>query len=123
MMNFFSSGGGYAGFGPYQTGTGVEYIAFKIIGLINGVAVPLLFAISFILFLYGVAKAYIFSSGDESEVKKGHHAILWGIIGFVVMVSVWGLVNIVSNTLGLQGPGSMMQMYPNSILQPGIMTQ
>lgn len=78
-------------------------VADTIIYLINDVAVPLLFAISFIVFLYGIAQAYIFSKGDTGKVEEGHKLLLWGLIGFVVMISLWGLVNIVSNTFGLSG--------------------
>lgn len=81
-------------------------IASTILYLINSVLVPLLFAIAFIVFLYGVAKSYIFSVGETAEVEKGHKLILWGIIGFVVMVSLWGLVNVVANTFGLGGVGA-----------------
>ena len=78
-------------------------VATTVIYLINGVLVPVLFALAFIVFLYGVAKSYIFSTGDEEAVKSGHKIILWGIIGFAVMVSLWGLVNVVANTFGLAG--------------------
>ncbi len=78
-------------------------LAGAIIYLINYVAVPVLFAVAFIVFIYGVFKAYILSGGDSDAVKEGHQLILWGIIGFVVMISLWGLVNLVSNTLGLGG--------------------
>lgn len=71
--------------------------------LINYVAVPVLFAIAFIVFLYGITKAYILSHGESKEVEEGHKLILWGIIGFVVMVSLWGMVNVVANTFGLTG--------------------
>ena len=74
-----------------------------IIDTINNVFVPVLFAIAFIVFLYGVARAYVFSRGDETAVKKGHQLILWGLIGFAVMLSVWGLVNILDSTLDLSG--------------------
>jgi Ni,Fe-hydrogenase I cytochrome b subunit len=63
--------------------------------------VPILFAVAFITFLYGVAKKYIFARGDEAAVEEGHKLILWGVIGFVVMISIWGLVNVVNDTLGL----------------------
>ena len=94
--------------GGFTTGTacyggGIGCIAAIILYLINSVLVPLLFAVSFIVFLYGVAKAYIFSHGDSAEIGKGHQLILWGLIGFVVMVSLWGLVNVVANTFGLWG--------------------
>ena len=92
------------------TGTGIGgcasnicAVAGMIIDIINNVLVPVLFAIAFIVFLYGIAKAYIFSGGDPAEVAKGHKLLLWGLIAFVVMISVWGLVNVVANTFGLQG--------------------
>jgi hypothetical protein len=78
-------------------------IVNDITGLINDVFVPLLMAIAFIVFLYGVASKYILSNGDPDKVSEGHKLILWGLIGFVVILSVWGLVYVVSNTLGLEG--------------------
>ncbi len=78
-------------------------IASVILNTINFVLVPLLFAVAFIVFLYGIFKTYIWSSGDSEEVKKGHTLILWGLIGFAIMVSLWGLVNVVVNTFQLTG--------------------
>lgn len=91
-------------------GTGVNAGAVApftngIIDIINKFLVPLLFAIAFITFLYGVAKTYIFSHGETGEVGEGHKLILWGIIGFVVMVSLWGLVNIVRSTFNFGDTG------------------
>lgn len=115
LVNFFTGIGSYSS--GFTGGTGVEYIAIKIIVLINTVAVPLLLAVAFIMFLYGVAKAYIFSHGDPDEVKQGHQFVLWGVVGFAVMVSLWGLVNIVANTFGLQGQFGPVQ--PSAILPQG----
>ena len=84
-------------------GTGLGSLANTIINLINGVLVPLLFSVAFIVFLYGVFKKYIWSRGDEAEVEAGHKLILWGLLGFVVMISVWGLVNVVATSFGLTG--------------------
>lgn len=101
--------GGFSGmYGSYGSmgagaGSGIWYVAGIILQIINGVLVPILFAISFIVFLYGVAKSYIFSNGSDKAVEEGHKIILWGIIGFAVMISVWGLVNVAVETLGLSG--------------------
>lgn len=84
------------------TGT-VECLANTVINLINGVLVPVLFAVAFIVFLYGIAQTYIFSHGEPGKVSEGHKTLLWGIIGFVVMILLWGLVNVVANTFGLYG--------------------
>lgn len=83
--------------------SGLCAIGLLIIALINSVLVPVLFAVAFIVFLYGIAKTYIFSHGEPAEVASGHKIILWGLIGFFVMLSVWGLVNVISNTFGLAG--------------------
>ncbi len=83
--------------------TQLQTYAAAILDLINTVLVPVLFAVAFIVFIYGIAVKYIFSHGDPTKVSEGHKIILWGLIGFVVMLSLWGLVNIFDTTLGLGG--------------------
>lgn len=95
-------GGVGGGFGAPCSGS-LGCVGITVLYLINSVLIPVLFAIAFLVLLYGIAQAYIFSRGDEERIKQGHQIILWGIIAFVVMISVWGLVNIVANTFGLQG--------------------
>ncbi|MFZ2500654.1 MAG: hypothetical protein WAW90_01550 [Minisyncoccia bacterium] len=107
--NGFNIGIGFGGGSAMGGGCGANTIctvAMTFIYIINSVLVPLLFAVSFIVFLYGVFKTYIYSHGDPGEVSSGHQTILWGVIGFVVMVSLWGLVNVVSNSFGLGGFGA-----------------
>ncbi len=124
---FFTTGvfgmpfGGGFGLGGYSSGcaNSIYCIAGNVIYIINSVLVPVLFAISFIVFLYGITRAYIFSAGDPEKVKEGHKIILWGLIGFAVMVSIWGLVNVVSNTFGLQGSyAPFLPMSPSPFLGP-----
>jgi len=110
-FGFVSTSGGFGGpFGGCSSQ--ICGVASTILYLINSVAVPLLFAISFIVFLYGIAQAYIFSKGDVAKVEAGHKLLLYGLIGFVVMISLWGLVNVVSNTFGLSNQS--LQSLPNS---------
>ncbi|MCI0597840.1 pilin [Candidatus Parcubacteria bacterium] len=73
-----------------------------IINIINGVLVPLVFAVAFIVFIWGVFWYFIAKSEDEDGKKKARSLMLYGIIGFFVMVSVWGLVNILLGTFNLQ---------------------
>jgi hypothetical protein len=71
-----------------------------IINVINNVLVPVLFAIAFIVFIWGAFKTFIIGATTEEVKKEGKSLMLWGLIGFFVMVSVWGLVNILINTVG-----------------------
>ena len=77
-----------------------------IIRVINGIFVPVLMAIAFIVFLWGAYKYFILGAENESAKGEGRTFVMWGIIGFVVILSVWGLVAIVTNTFGLTSGGS-----------------
>jgi hypothetical protein len=70
-----------------------------IINTINNVIVPVLFAVAFIVFLYGVFETFILGANDDAKKGAGKNLMLWGLIGFFVMVSVWGLVNILTGTI------------------------
>ncbi|VAW32088.1 hypothetical protein MNBD_CPR01-395 [hydrothermal vent metagenome] len=76
-----------------------------IIGIINGVLVPVLFAVAFIVFIWGAFQAFILGANDDTAKSKGKNLMLYGLIGFFVMVSVWGLVNILTGSVGLNNSG------------------
>ncbi len=78
--------------------TNASSLGQGIIGLINNVAVPVLFAVAFIVFIWGVFQYFIQGGHDEEKRDTGKSLMLWGIIGFFIMVSVWGLVNILRGT-------------------------
>ena len=81
---------------PYKTG---------ILYLINGVFVPILFAVAFLMFIYGVYKYFILGATEEKSREDGRQFVLWGVVGFAVILSVWGLVAVVLNTFGLSAGG------------------
>lgn len=70
-----------------------------IINGINNILVPVIFAIAFIVFVWGAFDVFIIGSQSEETKEKGKNLMLWGLIGFFVMVSVWGLVNILTGTV------------------------
>ena len=81
--------------------TDVQSLGSSIIGIINGTLVPVIFALAFIVFIFGVFKYFILGGHDDEAKKSGKSLMLWGLIGFFVMVSVWGLVNILTGTFNV----------------------
>lgn len=63
--------------------------------------VPLIFAIAFITFIWGVFTYFIRGGAETEEREKGKQLIMWGLVGFVVMIAVWGIVNLLVNSLRL----------------------
>ncbi len=87
-----------------------------IIGLINNVFVPLIFSLAFIVFIWGVFRYFIAGAADPTEQEKGKHFIMYGLIGLVIMLSVWGLVNVLTGTFGLNS--SYVPAYPTLPTNP-----
>lgn len=73
----------------------------NILDFINGTLVPLVFAIAFLVFIWGVARYFIFSQGDEGAKEQARSLMIYGIIGFFVMVAIWGIVNLLVSAADL----------------------
>jgi hypothetical protein len=84
-----------------QAITSAQSLGQFVINFINTVAVPVLFAIAFIVFLFGVFQYFILGRGNEEAAQQGRSLMLWGLIGFFLMIAVWGLVNILVGTFNL----------------------
>ena len=76
-----------------------------IIAFMNGVLVPFVFALAFLVFIWGMFKAFILGGSDEAKQSEGKALMFYAIIGFVVMVSLWGIVNLLAGGFGLTDQG------------------
>jgi len=59
--------------------------------------VPILIALAVVWFLWNVFMFIVKEGEDKDKAKTG---MIWGIVAIAVMVSVWGLVGILTNTFG-----------------------
>lgn len=88
-----------------------------VINTINNVLVPVLFAVAFIVFLWGAFYTFILGAQSEETKEKGKNLMLWGLIGFFVMVSIWGLVNILTGTVSFGNSSGPSGGVPNAGVQ------
>lgn|SRR3989344_950338 len=65
------------------------------------VILPLLVALGVVYFVWGVVQYFI--NDSEEAKKKGKDRIIYGIIGLAVILSVWGLVYLITDFLGIGG--------------------
>ena len=68
--------------------------------LINA-ATPIVVALALLYFFWGLAN-YILASGNEVDKEKGRNMMIWGVVALFVMVSVWGVVGLLGDTLGVE---------------------
>lgn len=84
----------YAALDSNQFGRVVDPI---IANIVNPLLI-LLFAVAVVVFVYGVLQMVI--HGDDADARaKGKWSIFGGIIGMFIMLSAWGIIYLVSNTI------------------------
>ena len=61
--------------------------------------ITLLFALALVYFIYGLVQ-YLLSPDNEEVRKTSKSHMLWGIVGMFIMVSVFGIMTMILNTVG-----------------------
>jgi uncharacterized membrane protein len=66
--------------------------------IINPV-IGLLFVIGVVVFAYGIFEM-IWKGGDPDARTVGRNHMIGGVIGMFIMLSAWGIINLIANTIG-----------------------
>ena len=88
----------------------------KVVVQIVNPLILLLAAAAFVLFVWGVFE-FIRKADDETGRKEGKSAILWGIIGLVIIFGAYGIINVALKTFDLD------QLTPGKLSQPAQTTK
>tara|TARA_B100000745_G_scaffold291264_1_gene230872 strand:- start:16282 stop:16533 length:252 start_codon:yes stop_codon:yes gene_type:complete len=73
----------------------------SLINFFDTSVIPLLFAIMFFIFLWGIFQYFFIKREDPAARSEGAQFMLWGIIGFAVVISMWGLVRLLLGSFGI----------------------
>ena len=79
----------------------------KFAELIVNPLIYVMFAVAFVVFAWGIAEFIRKSSNSDSNEGKSH--ILWGLVGMVVMVSAFTIVNILLSSFNIPVPDTLPQ--------------
>ena len=75
----------------------------------------LLMGVGVVMFVFYVVK-YFIASGDSTKRAEAGSYVMYSVIGFFIVLSFWGLVNILKNTFNLDNSsasGSWSQDFNN----------
>ncbi len=80
-----------------QTITDVNSLTQKATNIGN-TFIQILIAFAVIYIIYNVVRFLIVGADSEDKRKQARDAILYGVVGLFVILSIWGLVKILTNT-------------------------
>lgn len=58
----------------------------------------LLFGLALIIFLYSLVN-FLWQGNTDKNSTEGRDKIIWGLVGMTIMVSVYGILNVITNTI------------------------
>ena len=104
--------GSLMAFTPLLTFAAVDFDKIlEKIGDALGIILPILISLAVIFFIYSLL-LYILKEGEEKS--KAKIQMIWGIVILFVMISVWGLVDILAETFDLETALPEMPKLPTS---------
>ena len=78
------------------------------LGNIINLLIPFFIGLAVFFIIYGIFR-YIVKSDNEEERGKAGQFILYGIIGVFLMVSIWGIINILVKSFGTNPSSSVVK--------------
>ncbi|USN95075.1 MAG: hypothetical protein H6791_01465 [Candidatus Nomurabacteria bacterium] len=90
-----------------QTGGTDAGDIFNTIAEIVGAIIPFLITIAIIVFIWGVIQFVI--AKDDGTKEKGRNVMISGIIGLFVILAVFGLIRVISNTFEIDQGGTIIE--------------
>lgn len=76
-------------------------ILSSIIRVIVNPLIAVLMGVAIVVFIWGVVE-YVWKADTEEGRSKGARAILWGLVGLFIMVSVFSIMRFIANTIQVQ---------------------
>jgi hypothetical protein len=99
--------------------TDVNGLSSKLLGIGNTVTY-ILVALGVLFIVWNVVIYLIKGSAEDEKRTKAGMNILWGIVGLFVIVSIWGLVNILTNTFKTTPTNQPIPNFSNNTGTGGI---
>ena len=72
----------------------------KIVVQIIDPIILLLSAGAFVVFIWGIFE-FVLRAGDAKKREEGRKAILWGLVGLVIIFGAYGIINIALGTFNI----------------------
>lgn len=86
----------------------------NILSFLNTTVLPFLLALGGLFFIWHAARYFIIGGANPDEQEKARTLALWGVVAFVFILSLWGIVNVLVNGFGLGQPTPITPDYLQS---------
>ena len=83
---------------------------------VTNIVLVIVFVLALLVFAWGIVK-YITAAGDPAKVKEARGFLWWGILGVFVLAAMFGIVQFIGNSLGIDTSGGGA-IEPAGVVRP-----
>ena len=89
--------------GIAEDGSGGEFgqLLQDILGFTNGILIPFILGIGFLVFVWGMFRYFIAGGANDEAKEQGKSLMVYATLGFVLIIVFWGIVNLLTTSTGL----------------------
>ena len=91
----------------------------RVVAYIIDPALLVIFALGFLLFVYGLVE-FLWKINGEGDTNEGKKHMVYGIVGMLIMVSVYGILDLIDNTFGLNFANPDVSRVNNISVPPNL---
>lgn len=91
--------------------SGVTDFLTSILGILN-LLIKVVFALAIVYFFWGMVQ-FILHAGDTKTRDEGKQKMLWGIIALFVMASLFGILSLIGDSVGIPFNSTTPTDIPN----------
>ena len=81
-----------------KTPTTFEELVAFVVNFI-GLLIPAILGLLFLFIVWKIIDAWIIHAGDDKKLEEGKRLVTVAVFVFVIMVSTWGIVALIKNTI------------------------
>ena len=67
----------------------------------NGVLIPFILGIGFLMFVWGMFRYFIAGGANDEAKEQGKSLMIYATLGFVLIIVFWGVINLLTSSTGL----------------------
>lgn len=83
----------------------------NLIGFLGAVVVPFLIGMAFLFFVFNGVRYFVIGGSNEQDREKAKSLAIYGIAAFVFLVIFWGIINMLTSSIGLGGGPPVQSDY------------
>lgn len=101
---------------------GLNELITGFVGFLSTVVIPFLFAVAFLVFAVNVIRYFVLGGATDEGRENAKNLAIYSVSAFVILIIFWGLVNLITSSLGFDGVNQPTPDYkdPSSVKNSGI---